>query len=708
MSAPVQETKAELPKPLELPAETTESPAPVATTTEGPATTDEKTAEETKPSDLPTTEDKPVETPVIKEEKPVEPVTSGVLGYKAPGLVHLFKFSKRYFWLGDEAVTTQSLSHYLRGTEAKTAHPVAAWSSQTGKGLLYLTKTEAEKAHPQDVILLADVTDLKKDSPHEFTFKVHGEKHAFKANTDSERDGWYAAIEKAIAEAKESKEGILKSEGYQESIKHLGKPAALAGGVAAGTTAAAASKKSEDKTDDVKPEETEGPARAGSTSSSSSSDAEKAAKKAEKKSKSKSKSRSASRGKRSSIFGSLLGKKEEQEAKKDVKEDKKEEAKADDKPVAEAAAATSAAAAGTAATAAAVATSDDKKDEAKPVETSEASPVVPAAASTENKPEEIKDETPVAPKASKRNSIFGSIYQKVRSPTTEKKESEVTPVVPAKEETVKPEETTPAPVATTETTPVPKVEEPVESKPVEPVAAAAPAVATETKDEKKVETPKKEKESFFAGFLNKARAKSPAAGKRDAPAVPPKDEKVEEAKPVESTPAATAATETPAVPASTTETAAVPATTEPVTETPATAATTEVKSDATPAAVDAKATTPKESRRKSLFASFGSKKEGESTEGEKPLEKLGAMFRKPSQAIRGASDKKEVKKENSVAEKAAEEKPTTETTPAAATTTEATKPAETEKPQESIGDVVPEAVSVGKPQSSNPTVSATA
>ncbi|PSK45347.1 hypothetical protein B9Z65_2487 [Elsinoe australis] len=703
-TAPVVDSTVNKTKPAELPTQTPETSAPVESTTasETPAATEENKVEDTKPVEATTaTEDKPVEAAAAKEEKPVEPVTSGVLGYKAPGLVHQFKFSKRYFWLGDEPFSTQSLSHYLRGTEAKIAHPVAAWSSQTGKGLLYLVKSESEKSHPQDVILLADVTDLKKDSPHEFSFKAHNEKHAFKAANDAERNGWYSAIEKAIAEAKEAKEEIHKSEGYQESVKHLGKPAALAGGVAAGGAAAgaAAAKKSEDKPEEVKAEEkkeqTEGPARANSSSSSSSSDAEKAVKKAEKKN--KSKSRSASRGKRSSIFGSFLGKKEEHEAKKEVKEEKKEEAKAEDKPVAEAAAVTGAAAAPA-----------EETTEPKPAETTDAAVVAPTTAA-ETKPEETKEETPVAPKPSKRNSIFGSIYQKVRSPTTEKKESEVAPIVPPKDQETKAEEATPIPATTTEVSAAPKIEEPVESKPVEAAPVAAAATTPAEKDVKKVETPKKEKESFFGSFLNKARAKSPAAGKRDvkeaekasavdAPAVPPKDE---ESKPTEAAPLA-ATGETPAA------TATTDATTEPKVDTPALASATEApKTEETPVATDNKATTPKENRRKSLFASFGSgnKKEGETTESEKPFEKLGAMFRKPSQAIRGSGEKKDAKKENVVPEKAAEEKPV-ETTPA--TTTDATKPTEAEKPQESIGDVTADSVEVGKPQQTNPTVSATA
>ncbi|KAF2156048.1 hypothetical protein K461DRAFT_275125 [Myriangium duriaei CBS 260.36] len=335
---PAVENKAEDVKPLEPSTLATEETKPEETT-QAALVTEDNTAETAAP--VAATEETPAET---SAEAAVEPVTSGVLGYKAPGLIKHFKFSKRYFWLGDEAISTQHLSHYLRGTEARIAHPVAAWSSQTGKGLLYLVKSESEKSHPQDVIALADTTDLQKASPHEFSFKVHGDKHTFKAANDAERNGWFLAIEQAVEEAKASKDEIRKSEGYQESVKHLGKPAALAGGVApggaaasaaavSGATAAAVAKKEEETTS---AEPVEGAARVNSHSSSSSDEAAKKEKKEAKK------SRSVSRGKRNSIFASFLGKKEDKEV-------KKEEEKTEEKHAAEGAA-TGAVVAGGAAT----------------------------------------------------------------------------------------------------------------------------------------------------------------------------------------------------------------------------------------------------------------------------------------------------------------------------------------------------------------------
>jgi hypothetical protein len=65
-----------------------------------------------------------------------------------------FRFSKKYFWFSEEPVSVSSLSHYLRGEKAEIAHPTAAWSSQTGKGLLYFVKHADDKKTPAGVLNL--------------------------------------------------------------------------------------------------------------------------------------------------------------------------------------------------------------------------------------------------------------------------------------------------------------------------------------------------------------------------------------------------------------------------------------------------------------------------------------------------------------------------------------------------------------------------
>ena len=185
------------------------------------------------PAVAPLSEDKPAETPATAEEAPktegetvapaeekaeekaVEPIHSGALGYKAPGLKNAFRFAHKYFWFGEEAaVPTSSLSQYLRGEKAEVAHPTAAWSSVTGKGLLYFVKHADQKETPAGVLNLVDATELSKDGSVAFHFKLHGGKHTFEAKTTAERNGWFVAFEKAIEEAKASKEAVIGYESY--------------------------------------------------------------------------------------------------------------------------------------------------------------------------------------------------------------------------------------------------------------------------------------------------------------------------------------------------------------------------------------------------------------------------------------------------------------------------------------------------------------
>lgn len=68
----------------------------------------------------------------------------------------------------------------------------------------------------------AYATDLAKDGAVAFAFKISGHKHTFEATTAAERDGWFVAVEKAITEAKASKDTIESSEGYKENKEKIG------------------------------------------------------------------------------------------------------------------------------------------------------------------------------------------------------------------------------------------------------------------------------------------------------------------------------------------------------------------------------------------------------------------------------------------------------------------------------------------------------
>lgn len=133
------------------------------------------------------------------------------------------RFKKHYFWLGDEAVPSQDLSQYLRGEKPEVSHSVAAWSSQTGKGLLFFSKDENAKKTPVGVLNLADATDVAKDGNEDFSFKIARHRHIFQAKDNDERNGFVVAIEQASKQAAESRESIQNSEGYKGSLKQLGK-----------------------------------------------------------------------------------------------------------------------------------------------------------------------------------------------------------------------------------------------------------------------------------------------------------------------------------------------------------------------------------------------------------------------------------------------------------------------------------------------------
>lgn len=647
MSAPVENpvvapeaSPAEPAVPAAAEPATPEAPATEAKPAETPA----EAAAETKAEEAPKADGEAAAAPVEekKEEKPVEPIYNGALGYKAPGLKNVFRYSKKYFWFGEEAaVPTSSLTHYLRGEKAEIANPTAAWSSVTGKGLLFFAKHADQKETPAGVLNLSDASELVKDGTVAFHFKLHGGKHSFEAQTAPERNGWFVAFEKAIKDAQDAKEGIVSGESYKEELEKLRKPTTLAAPATGSTpkkSTEAAPKPAEAEASTAPATEAT-PARTGS-SSSSSADEDK------KKKKAKSKSRSASR-KRASIFGTFLGK-------KDKVEEKVEEKKAEEKEEDKEAEATPAAAESSAAPAA-------TEEAPKPVEET------PAASPAEEKKAEEK------PKPTKRGSIFGTFVEKLKSPTHEKKEADLVPA--PKEEKVSAEAPKLDELPKSDDTPAD-----APAAPVEPVAAATDATAEAPKAEatpaeaKTPTTPAKEKQHFsFGKFLggNKEKAKSPAAEKTsDAP-------KTEEAPKVEETTPAEAAAE-PAAPAA--ETA------EPKEETPA------------------EGTAPAPKKRGSIFGALGGSVKKEKDGEEKP-QGLKGLFRNASKAGRSKKDK-----EVAAPAKVDETAEPKEAAAADAATEDKKEPEAPAAPAEpaAIGDVVPDAVTVGQAPKSTPQVASTA
>ncbi|GIK03123.1 hypothetical protein Aspvir_007192 [Aspergillus viridinutans] len=441
VAVPAAEPVAEAPAAVEAAA--TEAPA-----AEAPKETPVENAEAT-PAAAETTE-APAEQPKEEAKEEITPATEGVLGHKGPGLVKGLRFSKRFFYFSNEPVEAKHLSVFRQNEKPAVAKPIVAWATQTGKGLLFLTKRAEDKAPPAGIFNLAEISDLAKEGTNEFLFKVNGQKHTFQAANAAERDSWFVALEAKAAEAKAEKETIVASEGYKAELEKLTKP------VVAEPAKKPVEPKEEAKKEEAAPvEETK--------DTKETSDA-----------KDKAKSRSQSR-KRASIFGSFLGKKEETEEKKEEKTEDAKPAEAAAEPVAEA----SAAEAPEAPVAAAPA--EEKKEE------------------TEAKKEEKKAESP-APK-SKRTSLFGNFFQKVTSPSHEKSEKEAAaPAEPSAVSSTAPQLENPVEEAAV--------------KPIEPetVTSAAAATATESPKETAAaqsptaETPAgkdKRRTSFFGNFGKK-------------------------------------------------------------------------------------------------------------------------------------------------------------------------------------------------------------
>lgn len=371
----------------------------------------------------------PEATDAVKEEP--KPIEEGILGYKAPGLIKSFIFSKKHFWFGSEAVETKSLTSYLRGEKPEHANHNASWASHTGKGLWLFSKKHSEKATPHGIINLSAITgEVTTEGVNEFHFLLDGHKHTFQANTTAERDSWVATLKTKIAESKEIAEQVSASEEYKKTHGLLSKPV-----VAAAAAAGVAPKKAEEKKDEK-------------VATHEAKKEEKAEIKAEKEEVKKSsdhtrKSRSQSR-KRQSIFGAMPvfgGSKKE-----DKVEDKKEETPVTEEP---------AVIAETTPAAAATTTTE--------------TPAVAAATTEEAAPER--------PVPAKRTSIFGSLKNSFSGHKEKKIEPEAAaPAVPAKDVT-----TTAAPAEpVSETAPViPAVET---SEPLATSVASPATVPTEVTD----------------------------------------------------------------------------------------------------------------------------------------------------------------------------------------------------------------------------------
>lgn len=148
-------------KPTEVPETTPAVVEPVAPAAEtAPAAAepaaDAAATEETKPAESTEAAAEPAATEEAKKDEEVKPVEEGTLEHKgAPaGFPKNLMFTKHHFWFGQDAIPVEKLSTYLKNEKATdVAHHVAAWATETGKGLFFYSK-ESDKSTPHGAIQL--------------------------------------------------------------------------------------------------------------------------------------------------------------------------------------------------------------------------------------------------------------------------------------------------------------------------------------------------------------------------------------------------------------------------------------------------------------------------------------------------------------------------------------------------------------------------
>lgn len=482
---------AEEQKPVAVPAEETPATTTESTTTAvaADAAPIEAAKEETAPTATEATKEPATETPAAETDtaapaaeeakKEAEPVEDGQLEHKGSNFPKNFIYSKKFFWFGSEAVDPKKAPALLKD------HHLAAWASETGKGLLFFSEKGQDKSAPTSAIALHDAAEPTTEGPNKFVLSSKGHKHTFKAGSAAERDNWVSQIKLRIAEAKELAQAVTESEQYKATLASF-------------SPAVKKEEKKEEKAETEAPKAAdETPAAEGAAAPATEAaaatetpegEAKEEAKEEAADSKKDERKRSASR-KRASIFGALLGgnkdKKGESSAAKEVKaEDKKEEAVAE------------APEAATTETPAAAATETPEAATETVKEPETAAATEPATATEEAKAKAAEKPTPT-----KRTSLFGGLS------FGKKKPEEAAPATPAKDTPPVSED---APVI-----PKPDTVEPLSTDVSSPAnvptetTEVAPAVNGEKKDVKA----DKRKSSFPFAFGKKTESNptSPAA-----------------------------------------------------------------------------------------------------------------------------------------------------------------------------------------------------
>lgn len=67
------------------------------------------------------------------------------------------RFSKRFFYFSNDPVEAKQLSVFQQNEKPAVANSIVAWATQTGKGLLFLTKRAEDKTTPAGIFNLVSI-----------------------------------------------------------------------------------------------------------------------------------------------------------------------------------------------------------------------------------------------------------------------------------------------------------------------------------------------------------------------------------------------------------------------------------------------------------------------------------------------------------------------------------------------------------------------
>jgi hypothetical protein len=137
---------------------------------------------------------------------------------------NLYQYTERYLWLSEERCEIGKLQTSMLQEDSAISSKAAAWSSQTGIGLLYLTDGPDKSARLKGILCLAYATDFVKPADDVFGFTILGTIHRFQKIDPDDPDvcqRWTIAIWKAITAAKDLRSTVESSPGYKRQLQEL-------------------------------------------------------------------------------------------------------------------------------------------------------------------------------------------------------------------------------------------------------------------------------------------------------------------------------------------------------------------------------------------------------------------------------------------------------------------------------------------------------